>query len=127
MYVRKFASKNRANKEQHRDEQAKHEIATGDTGLFSLINSRLGEKPRRHSAPDVFSYNLDQQQSSAPRQSKFSDSNRTQATPKPQDRKTLIAHQVRLLLLVLHRTRTTFAGQVQRQKDCCYASGCHVA
>ena len=101
LLFRKFASQNRANKEQHRDEQAKHEIETGDAGIFSLINSRLGDQSRqRHMHGST--HHAIEQQTSTPRQSKFSDGASVQATPKPQDRKSLIAHQVLVSLIWLN-------------------------
>lgn len=89
---KKFASQNRANKAQHRDEQAKHETETGDAGIFSLINSRLGDQSRQRHMHGSTNHVIEQQ-ASTPRQSKFSDGARIQASPKPQDRKSLIAHQ----------------------------------
>ncbi|DBA87566.1 hypothetical protein WJX77_000422 [Trebouxia sp. C0004] len=93
---KKFASKSRASKEQHRDAQNQHEIATGDTGLFSLINSRLGDKPRQqhhHAHSGHPSSSLHKLQQAAAVQSKFTDSSKAPAALKPQDRKSLIAHQ----------------------------------
>ncbi|DBB17994.1 hypothetical protein WJX82_004577 [Trebouxia sp. C0006] len=92
---KKFAIKSRASKEQHRDAQNQHEIATGDSGLFSLINSRLGDKPRQqHLAHGrLSSGSLHELQQAAAGQSKFADSSKAPSALKPQDRKSLIAHQ----------------------------------
>ncbi|DBA71413.1 TPA: hypothetical protein ACH3X2_011216 [Trebouxia sp. C0005] len=92
---KKFASKSRASKEQHRDAQNKHEIATGDSGLFSLINSRLGDKPRQqhHAHARHSSSSMHELQQAAAGQSKFIDSSKAPTALKPQDRKSLIAHQ----------------------------------
>ena len=95
---RKFADKSRASKEQLRNAENQHEMATGDTGLFTLINSRLGDQAphQRHGHRGHPSGPIPQQphhpQATA-RQSKFADGSTAPDVPRPQDRKSLIAHQ----------------------------------
>lgn len=102
---RKFANKTRASKEQHRDQQNQHEIATGDAGLFSLINSRLRDRPRHehHTQREQTKHGLAQEQQV--RQSKFADSSKAPAALKPQDRKSLIAHQASDCACFVRRSR----------------------
>ena len=75
-------------------------MVTGDSGLFSLINSRLGDKPHHTNRAEtgLNKHHALQQQGPAPKQSKFTDSSKVAAAPKPQDRKSLIAHQASLWL-----------------------------
>ena len=93
---RKHAKQSREAREKRRDSVNQHEMETGDAGLFSLINSRLGDKPR-HSQQHHVTPNNTQTSSlhTSRKASKFAESSRTVADPKPPDRKALIAHQVR--------------------------------
>ena len=96
LLYRKHAKKSREAKEQHRDSQNRHEIETGDAGLFSLINRRLGDRPSR-SHKHVVDHTDQQPEArlhTSKRQSKFAESSRVPAAPKPPEPKALIAHQV---------------------------------
>lgn len=94
---RKHAKKSRDAREQRRDSLNQQEMATGDAGLFSLINSQLGDRPRPHQPHLQAASHSDTYPSSlhtSTRQSKFADSQKVAAAPRPPDRKALIAHQV---------------------------------
>ena len=96
-FCRKHAKKSRDAREQRRDSVNQHEMATGDAGLFSLINSRLGDRPRPHQPHQQAASHSDTDPSSLHnnnRQSKFADTHRVAIAPRPPDRKALIAHQV---------------------------------
>ena len=94
---RRHAKKSRDAREQRRDSLNQHEIATGDAGLFSLINTRLGDRPGPHQPHQQAASHRDTHPSSLhnnKRQSKFADGQKVAAAPRPPDRKALIAHQV---------------------------------
>lgn len=94
---RKFAEQARHNKQQHRDAQHKHELDTGDAGLFSLINSKLGDKPhgqeasqqQRHeeAGPHTATH-------TSARPSRFVDASQKVPAAKLQDRRELILQRV---------------------------------
>ncbi|KAL3140756.1 hypothetical protein ABBQ32_005307 [Trebouxia sp. C0010 RCD-2024] len=92
---KKHAKKSRDAREQRRDSLNQHEMATGDAGLFSLINSRLGDRPPQpHQGSGSHGNKQSLSLHASRRQSRFADASNGPAAPKPPDRRALIAHQV---------------------------------
>ncbi|KAL3140754.1 hypothetical protein ABBQ32_005307 [Trebouxia sp. C0010 RCD-2024] len=91
---KKHAKKSRDAREQRRDSLNQHEMATGDAGLFSLINSRLGDRPPQpHQGSGSHGNKQSLSLHASRRQSRFADASNGPAAPKPPDRRALIAHQ----------------------------------
>ena len=72
-------------------------METGDAGLFSLINSKLGAKPTGHHRQEQQRLSHMQQNTAAQggaKASRFADASQKVPAAKPQDRRELMAQRV---------------------------------